>query len=42
MKEYTSPVIDVILVEPSDIITTSDGVNTPVIDDNDGVWDLNL
>jgi hypothetical protein len=41
MKNYTNPVIEIVEVESSDIITTSPGTETPPYDENDGIWDLN-
>ena len=42
MKNYITPELEVIRAENDDIITTSEGVKTPIIDENDGVWDLDL
>ena len=42
MKKYTSPEIDVIELTKADIIATSDGVNTPTVNEDDPVWDLNI
>jgi hypothetical protein len=40
MKEYYSPELELIMT--CDIITTSEGTETPKIEDTDGVWDLDL
>ena len=42
MKKYINPEIDIIGWKAADIITTSEGTETPKVDDNDGVWDLDL
>ena len=42
MKEYMNPEIEVILLNVSDVITTSPGTETSPKDETDGVWDLNI
>ena len=41
MKKYEAPEMDLIALSEKDIIKTSDGVNTPTVDEDDPVWDLN-
>ena len=42
MIEYMNPEIEVILLNVSDVITTSPGTETSPKDETDGVWDLNI
>ena len=42
MKNYTNPEIEVVLLNVSDVITTSPGTETSPKDETDGVWDLNI
>ena len=42
MKKYTSPEIDIIELGKADIIATSDGVNTPTVNEDNPMWDLNI
>ena len=42
MKNYTNPEIEVVLLNVSDVITTSPGIETSPKDETDGVWDLNI
>ena len=42
MKTYTTPRIDIIELTEADIIATSGGVNTPTIDEDAPIWDLNI
>ena len=42
MKEYMNPEIEAILLNVSDVITTSPGTETSPKDETDGVWDLNI
>ena len=42
MKKYISPEIEINNLKVSDIITTSEGTETPKVEDTDGVWDLDL
>jgi hypothetical protein len=42
MKKYIAPEIDIVELDKTDIIATSDGVNTPKVDEDDPVWDLNI
>ena len=42
MKNYVSPEIDIIELTKTDIIATSDGVNTPKVDEDDPMWDHNI
>ena len=41
MKKYENPKIEIITPSDIDIIRTSDGVNTPKVDEDDPIWDLN-
>ena len=41
MKSYITPEIEIITIASDDIITTSPGVEGPVIDSDEGIWDLN-
>ena len=40
MKKYVKPEIEVVEFSANDIITSSLGVESPTVDDNDGVWEL--
>ena len=40
MKNYINPEIEVVEVNVNDIITTSPGTETPSVEENDGIWDL--
>ena len=42
MKKYINPELEVIMLDPNDIITTSPGTETTPKDENDGIWDLNI
>ena len=42
MKKYTTPEIEVLKIQASDIIITSLGTETSPKDDNDGIWDLEI
>ena len=42
MKSYTEPKMDIIELKEADIIATSGGVNTPTIDEDAPIWDLNI
>ena len=42
MRKYENPVLEIIMHEVNDIITTSLGTETTPKDDNDGIWDLDL
>jgi hypothetical protein len=41
MKNYITPEIEIIKIASDDIITTSPGTQGPVIDSDEGIWDLN-
>ena len=41
MEKYETPKIDVIELMAEDVIKTSDGVNTPTVEEDDPIWDLN-
>ena len=38
MKKYVTPEIEVLEVNASDIIVTSPGTETPLYEENDGIW----
>ena len=42
MKKYENPKLEIIEIFESDIITSSPGVETPSVDENDGIWDLSI
>ena len=42
MKKYLDPEIEVVEINAKDIITTSPGTETPKLEENDGIWDLNF
>jgi hypothetical protein len=42
MEKYTSPEITLVIAESNDIITTSPGTESSIIDTDPGVWDLNI
>ena len=42
MKKYTSPEVEIITVESTDVITASSGTETGKYDETDGIWDLSL
>ena len=42
MKKYETPVIEIITINNTDIISTSsEGTKTSVIDEIKGIWDFN-
>ena len=41
MKNYIVPEIEIIKTASDDILTTSPGAEGPVIDSDEGIWDLN-
>ena len=40
MKDYTKPKLEVIELDVNDIITTSPGTETDIMDENDGSWEI--
>ena len=40
MKNYIIPMLEVIEIDVTDIISTSPGTETTPKEDNDGIWDL--
>ena len=42
MKNYTTPSLEVIKIETIDIITTSPGTETDIMDETDGSWEIGL
>ena len=41
-KQYNKPKLEAILIEESDIITTSAATETTPKDEYDGIWDLEI
>ena len=42
MKNYTNPEIEVVELNANDVITTSQGTETPWYDESDGIWELGV
>ena len=42
IKQYVSPVVEVVEFTASDIITSSPGTETPWYEENDGIWEMSL
>ena len=42
MKKYMNPEIEVVELLNKDIITTSQGTETPWYEENDGIWEFSL
>ena len=42
MKNYIIPMLEVIEIDVTDIISTSPGTETTPKEDNDGIWDLDI
>ena len=42
MKKYVNPELEVIELEKEDIITTSPGTETDIMDETDGSWEIGL
>ena len=42
MKKYVNPEIEVVELSVADIITTSPGTETDIMDENDGSWEVGL
>ena len=42
MKKYTSPEIETVVMGSDDVITTSPGTESSIIENEFGIWDLNL
>ena len=40
--KYTSPELEVIEIDVADIITTSPGTETDIMDETDGSWEIGL
>lgn len=40
MKKYNCPIIDIIKIENTDIVTTSLGTETTPTDEEDGIWEV--
>lgn len=39
MKYYTSPMAEITAIKNTDIITTSPGTETTIVDEAEGTWD---
>ena len=42
MKKYVDPEIEKIEIDVADIITTSPGTETDIMDETDGSWEIGL
>ena len=42
MKKYIDPKIEKIEIDVADIITTSPGTETDIMDETDGSWEIGL
>ena len=42
MRKYSSPSIEIVDLQLSDVITTSPGTETTPREDNGGIWDLDI
>ena len=42
MKKYTNPKLEVIELGVNDIISTSPGTETDIMDETDGSWEIGL
>ena len=42
MRKYLIPEVEIVMVEASDVITSSPGTETPLYEENDGIWEFNL
>ena len=42
MKKYNAPELTILKINNCDVITTSEGVETPKTEENDGIWDLDM
>ena len=42
MKKYTNPKFELVEIDAADIITTSPGTETDIMDENDGSWEIGL
>lgn len=42
MKKYTEPGLEVIKLKMNDIISTSPGTETDILDENDGRWETGV
>ncbi len=42
MKKYTDPILEIVYLSDTDVITTSPGTETTPIEETDGVWGLDL
>ena len=42
MKKYINPEIEIAEIDVADIITTSPGTETDIMDETDGSWEIGL
>ena len=42
MKTYLNPEIEIVKINPEDIISTSLGTETPWYEENDGIWEFSI
>ena len=42
MKKYINPEMEIVEIDVTDIITTSPGTETDIMDENDGSWEVGL
>ena len=42
MKKYINPEFEIVKLSAEDIITTSPGTETDLMDENDGSWEIGL
>ena len=42
MKKYINPEFEIVEVNTTEIITTSQGTETPPYEEGDGIWDLSI
>ena len=42
MKKYFNPEIEIVELSVDDVITTSPGTETPMYEENDGIWEFNI
>lgn len=42
IKKYVNPEFDLVEIDVDDIISTSPGTETDIMDENDGSWEIGL
>ena len=42
MRKYTNPELEIVLTHSDDVITTSPGTETGIVDEDNGIWDLEI